>query len=31
MFLVRILTMKHQFEQLDQQLDKLRKLAGRQN
>jgi hypothetical protein len=31
MFLVRILTMKRQFEQLDQQLDKLRKLAGRQN
>ena len=29
MFLVRILTMRRQFEQLDRQLEKLRKLAGR--
>ena len=29
MFLLRILTMKRQFELLDQQLDKLKKLAGR--
>lgn len=30
MFLVRILTMKRQFEQFDRQLEKLRSLAGRQ-
>lgn len=29
MFLLRILTMKRQLELLDQQLDKLKKLAGR--
>lgn len=31
MFLVRILTLKKQFQQLDQQLERFRKLVGREN
>ena len=31
MFLIRILTLQRQFDQLDQHLDRLRRLAGRQS
>ncbi len=31
MFLVRILTLKTQFQQLDQQLERFRKLVRREN
>lgn len=30
MFLIRILTMQRQMQQLDTQLERMRKLAGRQ-
>lgn len=31
MFLIRILTLQRQFDLLDQHLDRLRRLAGRQS